>query len=110
VLRGHVLADLLGRLLVEQVDGDETGTILAELGGERAQALLATADEHDLAIGLTRKPSRGGFADPAGGAGDQGDAGTAMGGGRFFDDLSRVACLLTGDAANGRRLAFQIEQ
>ena len=41
---------------------------LAELGGERAQALLAPGDEHERGAGLAREAARGGLADAARGA------------------------------------------
>ncbi len=67
----HVLADALGRVVVEQIDGEHADAILAQLGGERAQALLAAGDEHERAAGLAREPARGRLADAAAGAGDQ---------------------------------------
>jgi hypothetical protein len=61
----HVLADARGCVLVEQVRRDVADTPLAELGGERAQALLAAGDEHERAPGLAREAARGCFADAA---------------------------------------------
>jgi hypothetical protein len=65
----HVRADTRGRVVVEQVDGEEADAPLTQLGGERAQALLTTGDEHERRVGLARETARGGFADAAGGAG-----------------------------------------
>ena len=73
----HVIADARGRVVVEQVDGEEAHALLAELGGELAQALLPARDEHERGAGLAREPSGGGLADPAGGAGDEHHAGSA---------------------------------
>ena len=60
-----------GRVLVEEVGGDVADAPLAELSGERAQALLAAGDEHERGIRLAGEPARGGLADAAGGAGDE---------------------------------------
>ena len=75
----HVLADARGRVLVEQVDGEEADALLAQLERERAQALLAAGDEHERGGGLAREPAGGGLADAAGGAGDEHDARTMSG-------------------------------
>ena len=65
----HVLVHAPGCVVVEQIDGDEADAPLTELGGERAQALLAAGDEHEQGVRLPREPARGGFADATGGAG-----------------------------------------
>jgi L-alanine-DL-glutamate epimerase-like enolase superfamily enzyme len=66
-----VRADARGRVLLEQVGGNEADAILAQLGCERTQAILATRDEHERRARLAREAPRRGFADPAGGACDQ---------------------------------------
>ena len=45
----------------------------AELGRQCVEPVLAPRDEHEARAGLARKPPRRGFADPAGGSGDEGD-------------------------------------
>ena len=65
-----MLEDARRGVVVEQVGGEEADA-LAELVGERAQALLAPGDEHQRPAGLAREPPRGRLADAARGAGDE---------------------------------------
>ena len=73
VVLGDVLEDARGCVLLDEVGGDEGGPLGSERGGEGAQAILAAGDEHERCAGLAGEPPGGGFADSAGGAGDDDD-------------------------------------
>ena len=59
------------RVGVGEVGGDDRRA--TELGGQRAQPLLAPRDEDELAAGLAGEAAGRGLADPAGGSGDERD-------------------------------------
>jgi hypothetical protein len=88
----HVIANLRWCVLVEEIHGDDARALLAELGGQRAQALLAPRDEHQRGAGLAREPPRGRLADPAGGTGDEHDPRSGCGVRWFCHGLPRCRC------------------
>ena len=59
-----------GRAVLGEVAGAEAG---AQLRRQRAQAILAAGDEHELGAVLAGEQAGGRLADPARGAGDDGD-------------------------------------
>ena len=72
VVLGDVGGDPLGRVVVDEVDRDP-GRRRPELGGERAEAVGAAGDEHELRARLAGQPPRRGLADAARRAGHERD-------------------------------------
>ena len=90
----HRVAHSRGRALLGEVGGEEARA-RPELGGELAQALLAAGHEHELRAVLAGEQARGGLADAARGAGDDGDGG-GVGHPRSVPETGRPSTLLRG--------------
>ncbi len=109
VVLEHVLADARGRVVVEQVDGDEADAAARRArSASAAQALLAPGDEHERRAGLAREAARGRFADAAGGAGDEHHACVVLVVDRFCHRLFGRAATRRCAPATRRGLACQI--
>jgi len=93
VALAHVVVDARGRVLVEQVYGEEAHSLLSELSGELAQALLAAGNQHEGSTGLAGETACSGLANAAGGTGDKHHG---------------VLVWVTGRLCHGFRLACQI--
>ena len=67
----HVRADARGRVFVEEIDGNPADALLAQRGGQRAQAILTSRDEYERGARLAGETASRRFADPAGSSCDQ---------------------------------------